>query len=324
MFSRRRLLSMASVGALSGCAVPRRKTMFSSRPLLIAHRGASGQLPEHTLEAYRLGALQGADAIEPDLVMSGDGVLVARHDHFMGTSTNVSVLFPERRRRGIGIDGEDWFSEDFSRAEFAQLRARQPWAQRDQRHNDRYRIATLDDVLDLRASLEAELDRPLYLYPEIKLPSYFAALGLDPVPVFVAAWRTRSAAERARILTQCFEPETVKRLRAELGPEAHITQLLPAKAGEQELDVSIEEIASFANAIGPHKSALIDATGRSTGLLESAHRLGLKVHTYTFRDDLLPAHYGNAAAELQAFLALGVDGLFSDFPDTAKRVIDGG
>ncbi len=269
-----------------------------------------------------MGAMQGADVIEPDLVMSRDGVLMVRHDHFIGASTNVSTVFPERRREGTGVEIQDWFSEDFSRIEFAQLRARQPWPGRDQTHNDQYGIATFDEVLDLRDTLEAELARPLYVYPELKLPSYFANRGLDPVPAYIAVWRARSAQTQARILTQCFEPETLRRMRAAMGPKAHLTQLLPALQADHAIDVSLDEIARYANAIGPHKLALLDANGRSTGLLEAAHARGLKVHPYTFRDDVLPAHYHNAEAELRAFLDLGVDGLFCDFPATARRVMD--
>lgn len=279
-------------------------------------------LPEHTLAAYRLAAIQGADVIEPDLVMSQDGALMARHDHYIGVSTNVSLVFPARRRTGVGVGTQEWFTEDFSFDEFAQLRARQPWPKRDQSHNDQYAIPTFDEVLDLRATLETELGRPLYVYPELKLPSYFSQLGLDPVPAFVAAWKARSPAARARILTQCFEPDTVRRLRAELGPKAKLTQLLPALRGDQPVEVTLDEIAQYANAIGPHKTALIDANGQSTGLLEAAHARGLKVHSYTFRDDALPSHYSSAEVELKAFLALGVDGLFSDFPATARRAID--
>jgi glycerophosphoryl diester phosphodiesterase len=323
MFSRRHLLSTAAFGALSGCVLPPRVPMSSVRPLLIAHRGASGPLPEHTLAAYRLGASQGADAIEPDLVMSKDGVLMARHDHYIGVSTNVSTLYPERRRTGVGVDTPEWFTEDFSSEELAQLRARQPWPKRDQSHNDQYAIASFDEVLQLRATLESELGRAIYVYPELKLPSYFAHLGLDPVPAYVDAWKARSSSVRSRILTQCFEADTLRRLREALGPKAKLTQLLPALKGDQVVEITIDEIARYANAIGAHKLALIDVNGGSTGLLEAAHARGLKVHVYTFRDDAMPAHYSTPETELQAFLALGVDGLFCDFPATARRVIDG-
>ncbi len=294
--------------------------MSKAEPWVIAHRGASGVMPEHTLAAYQLGAEQGADVIEPDLVMSQDGTLVVRHDHFLGASTDVAQKFPQRQRTGTGIATPDWFSEDFSALEFSQLRARQPWPQRSALHNDQHAVPTFAQVLELRASLESTLARPLYVYPELKLPSYFASIGLDPVPVFIAAYRACSAAAQARILIQCFEASALQRLRAELGPGAKLTQLLPASNGKHEIALELAEIARYAGAIGPNKTALLDANGRSTGLLEQAHELGLAVHAWTFRDDMLPSHYNSINDELGDYFRLGVDGVFSDFPATAVRV----
>ena len=294
--------------------------MSKAKPWVIAHRGASGLLPEHTLAAYQLGAEQGADVIEPDLVMSGDGALLVRHDHYLGTSTDVAMKFPQRQRAGVGVATPDWFSEDFSALEFSQLRARQPWPQRSALHNDRYAVPTFSQVLDLRAALESKLARPLYVYPELKLPSYFAGIGLDPVPAFIAAYRAQSAPTQARICIQCFEPAALQRLRSELGPRARLTQLLPATDGKKELELTLADIARYAQTISPNKLAVIDASGRSTGLLEHAHALGLAVHVWTFRDDVVPSHYRSATDELRAYFALGVDGVFSDFPETAVRV----
>ena len=318
--SRRQLLVSASFAALAGCVPTPKPALNSVRPWIIAHRGASGLLPEHTLEAYQLGAEQGADVIEPDLVMTQDGALIARHDHYLGASTDVSVKFPERQRTGSGIATPDWFSEDFTATEFALLRARQPMPQRDAKHNDRYRVPSFAQILDLRAALELKLARPLYVYPELKLPSTFAGLGLDPVPAFVTAYRSRSKAEQARIWIQCFEPAALQRLRDELGTQANLTQLLPATNGKQAIPVTLVEIADYAQAIGPNKSTVIDVEGRSTGLLEAAHKLGLQVHPWTFRDDVLPNHYQSASDELRAYFDLGVDGVFTDFPATAVAV----
>jgi len=294
--------------------------MGKQQPLIIAHRGASGLLPEHTLAAYQLGAEQGADVIEPDLVMSRDGILMVRHDHYLGTSTDVAQKFPERQRAGIGVATPDWFSEDFTALEFSQLRARQPWPQRSALYNDRYPVPTFEQVLDLRAALELKLARPLYIYPEIKLPSYFAGAGLDPIPAFIKAYRARSALEQERIWIQCFEPSALQRLRSGLGPQARLTQLLPAGDGKQEFELALTEIARYAQVISPNKLAVIDASGRSTGLLEQARALGLAVHVWTFRDDMLPSHYHSASDELLAYFSLGIDGIFSDFPETAVRV----
>ena len=294
--------------------------MSKYQPWIIAHRGASGLLPEHTLAAYQLAAEQGADVIEPDLVMTQDGVLVVRHDNFLDDSTDVSVKFPERQRAGKGIATPDWFSEDFTAAEISELRARQHWPERPAAYNDRYSVPTFDQVLDLRAAMELRLNRPLYIYPEIKVPRYFTDIGLDPVPAFLTSYRARSASEQARVWIQCFEPETLLRLRGELGPSAKLTQLLPASDGKQEVKITLPEIARYAQAIGPNKLSVIDANGRSTGMLEQAHALNLLVHTWTFRDDVLPSHYSSIGDELRAYFALGVDGVFSDFPETAVGV----
>ena len=294
--------------------------MSRYRPWVIAHRGASGLLPEHTLAAYQLAAEQGADVIEPDLVMTRDGVLIVRHDNFLHDSTDVSAKFPGRQRAGKGIATPDWFSEDFTAAEISELRARQPWPKRPAAHNDRYSVPTFAQVLDLRAALELRLNRPLYVYPEIKVPRYFTEIGLDPVSAFLASYRARSASEQARIWIQCFEPATLLRLRSELGKGAKLTQLLPASDGKQEAKLTLAEIARYAQAIGPNKLSVIDANGISTGLLEQAHALNLLVHPWTFRDDVLPSHYGSISEELRAYFELGVDGVFSDFPATAVEV----
>jgi len=320
MFKRRDLLTATVCATLISCAPRYSSLMSSKRPLIIAHRGASGSLPEHTLQGFELAARQGADVLEPDLVMSQDAQLIVRHDHFIGVSSNVDLVFPERRRTGAGVAGPEWFSEDFSALEFAQLRARQPWLTRDQSHNDLYAIPTFAQVLELRARSEASLGRALYVYPELKLPSYFSSIGLDPVTAFVAMYQRLRADEQARVLIQCFEPAALQRLRAELGPGAFLTQLLPAMQGELAISMELDAIARYANAIGPHKLGLIDASRRSTGLLERAHSLGLKVHPWTFRDDQPVAHFNGIEDELRAYFALGVDGVFTDFPDTASRL----
>jgi glycerophosphoryl diester phosphodiesterase len=316
MFTRRHLLLAVSAAA-AGCAALPPRSVKPASVLVLAHRGASGVRPEHTLQAYRLGAEQGADAIEPDLVMSRDGVLIARHDHFLGASTNVSVRFPERRRAGLGVTEPDWFSEDFTLNELNTLRARQPRPRRDQQFNDRFAIPTFAQILDLRATLEAELKRPLYVYPELKLPAYFAERGLDPVAALIAEWQRRTSAERARIWLQCFEPEPLRRLRTTLGNSIWLTQLLPSNVSGQPLELALSEIAEYANAIGPPKAALRDAAGLDSGLVSRAHALGLNVHTWTFRDDELPRGVASVEAELHSVFALGVDGVFSDFPSSA-------
>jgi glycerophosphoryl diester phosphodiesterase len=149
------------------------------QPIVIAHRGASGYLPEHTLEAYKLGIEQGADYIEPDLVLTKDGHFVARHDIYLSTTTDIEGR-PEfaNRKRTIN-DKEDWYVFDFTLAELKTLFAKQPWEGRDQSHNGKYRIPTFEEIFALVTAHNSNNEKKVGLYPEMKQPSVFKANGLD-------------------------------------------------------------------------------------------------------------------------------------------------
>ena len=182
-------------------------TLNGQAPLVIAHRGASGERPEHTLEGYTLAIEQGADVIEPDLVMTSDGVLVVRHDHYLSTTTDVAdnPEFADRRR--TQGDQTDWWVEDFTFEEIRTLRARQPWPQRDQSFNDQFLIPTFEEVLDLAAAHGVRTE------PEVKVPGHFAAIGLDPLPELVRILRERGLdGADASTSIQCFEPEFLARI----------------------------------------------------------------------------------------------------------------
>ena len=296
------------------------------RPLIIGHRGASGHRPEHTLASYRLAAEMGADFIEPDLVSTKDGVLIARHENEIGGTTDVAAKFPDRRRSKT-IDGqalEGWFSEDFTLAEIKTLRARERLAFRSHEFDGRFEVATFEEVIALAQQLGRELGRPIGVYPETKHPTYFRGIGLPLEEPLLRAldkygWNTREAP----VFIQSFETGNLRALR----PKTKVRLIqLAATAPVVEGD-RLKDIASYADGIGPEKRLIIpvkqDGTaGPATDLVARAHALGLVVHAWTLRSDkqYLPAGYkGNAEEEFLQFRAAGVDGLFTDFPDVAAK-----
>jgi len=303
-----------------------------SLPAVIAHRGASGYRPEHTLAGYRLAIAMGADYIEPDLVATRDGVLVARHENEIAATTDVAhrPAFAGRRTTkqidGVAVTG--WFAEDFTLAELKSLRAteRLP-ALRGSARDGRYRIVTLGEILELARWESRRWRRPIGVYPELKHPRYFRDIGQPLERAFVRTLENHAfgGSPRVPLVVQCFEAETLRRLRSRLA--VPFVLLLDVEAAE-----SLADIAAYADAVGPAKPLLIPrrADGqldRPTAFVDRAHDAGLAVHAYTFRNEnaYLPADFGvgtdpsahgNAVAEQLAFLRMGIDGLFTDFPDT--------
>lgn len=311
----------------------------AQRPLVIAHRGASGHLPEHTLEAYRLGIAQGADFIEPDLVSTKDGVLVARHENEIGETTDVAVKFPGRRTTKM-IDGREvtgWFTEDFTLAELRTLRARERLPFRSHAHDGQYLVPTLDEVIALAQAESAARGRVIGIYPETKHPSHFRALGLPlEEPLLAALARAGWTGRDAPVFIQSFEVGNLRALRARTG--VRLVQLLEAEG--QPWDVAaaggtltyrgmataegLREIAAYADGVGPSKRLLVPEAGDATRFVQDAHAAGLVVHPWTFRSEpvfLLPKYGGDPHAEYREFLRLGVDGLFTDFPDVAVAAL---
>lgn len=296
------------------------------RPLVIAHRGASGYRPEHTLAAYELAIEMGADFIEPDLVITRDGVLVARHENDISGTTDVIDRTEFRsRRRTKWIDGREvpgWFTEDFTLAEIKTLRARERLDFRDRQFNGMFEVPTFQEILDLARR------RNVGIYPETKFPSYFRSIGLpleEPMveALHAAGFRGRDAA----VFLQSFERGSLKLLKTMT--DLPRIQLLDDGAHMMAAPEELAEIATYADGIGPNKRLIVPAgpDGRlrpPTSLVEDAHRAGLLVHPWTFRSDpvfLAPDYEGDAAREVEQFVELGVDGLFSDFPDVARRDI---
>jgi glycerophosphoryl diester phosphodiesterase len=325
-----------------------------AEPIVIGHRGASGYRPEHTLAAYALAARMGADYVEPDFVSTKDGVLVARHENLITDTTDVAA-HPEftDRRTTKTIDGTEltgWFTEDFTLAELRTLRAKERLPdvrQRNTLYDGRYRVPTLQEVIDLTRRLSRELGRRIGLYPETKHPTYFQSLGLALEPPLVAALDANNLNRAsAKVFVQSFEVANLRALDPLL--RVPLVQLLDAP-DLQPYDVraaggsttyrdlatpaGLAGIAEYAAGVGPAKAYVVprDADGRSAGatsFVDDAHDAGLQVHPYTFRNEnqFLPLElrasedpnaYGNAFAEYELFYGLGVDGVFSDNPDTA-------
>lgn len=297
----------------------------AERPLLIAHSGASGYLPEHTLEAYALAVQQGADYIEPDLIITKDGVLISRHENDLALTTDVATKFPARKTTKTigGRQVTGWFAEDFTLAEIKTLRMNERMAFRSHANDGKFLLPTFDEILALRARLSQESGRPIGIYPETKFPSYFASIGLPLEERLVEALSKAGLNHAAApVFLQSFEASSLKKLRA-LSSLPRI-QLLGA---EPPTDDALKEIATYAQGIGPAKRMLIPVDGDGnigppTDVVARAHKLGLKIHPWTVKPEaaFLPKAYGgNVAAEYCQLAGLGIDGLFTDTPDLALK-----
>ena len=376
---RRRIIRLVGLALALMAALPSAASADgdrdASRPLVIGHRGASGYLPEHTLASYRLAIKLGADYVEPDLVSTKDGHLVARHEPNITDTTDVKD-HPEfaSRKRTTSVDGaeqEGWFASDFTLAEIRTLRAVQPMSDRPQRFNGRFKIPTLEEVLAVAKR------GGVGIYPETKHPTYHEDLGLPLEGRLLraldrAGWNDR----RAPVFIQSFEQSNLKRLNRmtsvrlvqlidanDLNPDGTLDYTAPLDrpydwtvSGDPKLlartfaffvtNAGLDEIETYADGIGPWKpyilptaaieltpdgkvadangDGLIDDADRRTlaptDLVERAHARGLLVHPYTFRNEqrrLASNYAGNPVEEYLRFYELGVDGVFSDFPDTA-------
>ena len=329
----------------------------NAQPLVVAHRGASGYRPEHTLAAYELAAAMGADYIEPDLVMTKDGVLVDRHEPEIGGTTNVAD-HPEfaGRKTTKNLDGTDvtgWFTEDFTLAELRTLRAKERLP-KERQHNTlydgRYQVPTFEEVLTLRERLSKEHGRTIGIIPEIKHSTYFHAKGFNPEKAFLTQVRAHGLDRKnAPLWLQSFEITNLKAVRT-MGYRANSTFL--AWTGDGRWDgpydllskgdtrkysdwmkpAGLKEISTFADGIGPEKFFVIpkkadDTLGAPTSLVADAHAVGLKVIPWTFRNENTfmakdlqtsgtASDYGRAIEEMVVYLRTGIDGLFTDNPDT--------
>jgi len=303
------LILILAGGAPMACA-------NDSDPIVIAHRGASGYRPEHTLMAYRMGIEMGADYIEPDLVLTKDGKLVARHDVYLSDSTDVAdhPEFAGRRREFQGRT--DWWVFDFTFAELRTLKAVQA---RPTRGTDYDGVETIPTIEEIIALVEAERgDSTVGLYIEMKHPMEYKALGLDPTPALMQVFEV--AQEKGiPVYFQCFSGEYLK----QVAPHTSVPLIWliegveAAETGQQVLEEPLGKYGDILAGIGPYKLLLKDQEGMSTGVIEAAHALGYKVHPWTFRADQVGEGFEDMESELSLYWTLGVDGVFSDHADIA-------
>jgi glycerophosphoryl diester phosphodiesterase len=299
-------------------------TLDGARPVIIGHRGAPALRPEHTLASYRLAAEQGADFIEPDLVSSKDGALVARHENEISGTTNVADLpqFASRKTTrtidGMAVTG--WFTEDFTLAELKTLRAREripALRPANVAYNDKFEIPTLQEIINLAKQLSRETGRAIGMYPETKHPSYFASIGLPLEKTLVETLHKNGYRDRsAPVFIQSFEVKNLRELRKLT--KLRLIQLIEAKGQPYDFTLAddartyadlvtqagLHEIATYADGIGPNKSLVIarDGHGRlaaPTPLVAWAHEAGLAVHPWTFRpeNEFLPVEFQRATAD---------------------------
>jgi len=322
---------------------------------IYGHRGAAGYRPEHTIGSYKLAARMGADYIEPDLVSTKDHILVSRHEPAIGATTDVGnhPEFANRRTTKV-IDGvtfaNDWFTEDFTLAELKTLRAKERLPdirQHNTLYNGRYQILTLQQIINLRKRLSRELHRQVGLIPELKHSTYFRSIGLPLEEPFVATLRRNHLNNRrAKLTVQSFETSNLKALNRVI-PNP-LVQLFDARNlkpgdvlasggsltyGQMATPAGLRDVAKYADVASPSKDYIIpvqaDGTlGAPTSFVSDAHRAGLDVVAYTFRNEnnflppalrvgTNPSDYGRAFDEYRAFFSTGLDGVFSDNADTA-------
>ncbi len=350
------------------------KTLSGAAPLVIGHRGASGELPEHTLAAYERAIARGADFIEPDLVLTKDGVMIARHEPMLDDTTDVATRFDASRKTTKLVDGVSttaYFASDFTLAEIRTLRAKQSRSTRSSAFDGLYEIPTLAEVINLAQTEGAKVGRSVGIYPEIKHSTFHK--GLFGANVFedkllATLHPIYGNSASAPVFIQSFEVSNLQYLRTKT--KIRLVQLIDADDVKDDGSMSLvapyrqpydfvvsgdtrqfsdlltssglDFVKTYADAIGPWKPYLVktvndqvdrNGDGRitindrrvdgSTGVIEMAHAKGLMVHTWTFRDDASGYGFADPKAEMQYYMKLGVDGVFTDFPATGVAALKG-
>lgn len=328
-------------------------------PLVIGHRGACGYRPEHTLGSYQLAITMGADYVEPDLVATKDGVLVCRHENELSRTTDVAGR-PEFAGRlttklidGCGVTG--WFSEDFTLAELQDLRAVERFPElrpANCRYNGKHHVPTFDELLCLIEIESRRRGEVIGVCPELKHPGHFDSIGLPlDEPLLADLGRHHLDRPNAEILVQSFEVGVLRRLSR--STQVRLVQLVAATGAPYDLRISgdgraytdlisasgLREISTYAFGVGVHRDLVLPRSADGyllgpTSLVADAHAAQLTVYAWTLRNENLflsadhrrgatPEAHGEAVAELTRLLGAGVDGVVSDFPDTALAARDG-
>ncbi|AGH43907.1 glycerophosphodiester phosphodiesterase [Paraglaciecola psychrophila 170] len=302
--------------------------VIASKPLVIAHRGAPGYLPEHTLESVTLAYALGADFIEQDLVVTKDLKLIVLHDIHLETVTNVEQVFPIRKRE----DGR-YYALDFTLTELKTLNVHERQdANGNQVFPNRYngkgtfQIATFEEQIELIQQLNRQLNKNTGLYPEIKSPAWHKEQGVDISQLVMAVLRKHQLDDPNKaIYLQCFDFAETQRLRNDLNAKVKLIQLIaendwlesPTDYDVLKTQAGLKAIAKVAQGVGPWIPQLVDLkTMQPTAFVDQAHIAGLKVHPYTFRKDALPENINTQQTLQLLFKDLKVDGLFTDFTDT--------
>jgi glycerophosphoryl diester phosphodiesterase len=340
---------LVTAPAQAAPAAPAPRVEQLDEPLVFGHRGASGYRPEHTLASYKLAIQMGADYIEPDLVSTKDGVLVARHENEIGTTTDVAdhPEFADRKTTKTidGIELTGWFTEDFTLAELRTLRAveRLPDVRKaNTKYDGRFKVPTFDQVLQLAKK------RGVGVAPETKHPSYFDSIDLSlEEPVLKDLRQAGLAKKRSRVVIQSFETANLREL--DKRTQLPLVQLVDATGGPADQPkqtyaamvrpAGLRKVARYADWLGPNKDLVLPrdpktgAVDRPSRVVPAAHRAGLRVVVFTVRAENQfmatdfqrgsnPNRFGDMAAEVTALLDAGVDGIFSDHADLAVEARD--
>jgi glycerophosphoryl diester phosphodiesterase len=367
-------IAVALVAGCGGSDDTTFATLNGKAPLIIGHRGASGFLPEHTLESYKLAVEQGADFIEPDLVMTKDSQLIARHEPMLDGTTDVATKFDASRMTTRLVDGVSttaYFANDFTLAEIKTLGAVQARAGRPAQYNGLYKIPTLDEVIALAKAEGSKAGRTIGIYPEIKHSTFMAGIfGANVVEDAVVA-KLHAAygnSASAPVFIQSFEVSNLQYLHTKTS--IRLIQLIDADDVKDDGSMSLvapyrqpydfvvngdprlfsdlltgtglDFVKTYAQGVGPWKPYLVktvnDGVDRngdgkltindrrvdgSTGVIELAHQKGLMVHTWTYRNDASGYGFSDPKLEMQYYMKLGVDGVFTDFPITGVEAVTG-
>ncbi|GHA69461.1 glycerophosphoryl diester phosphodiesterase [Formosimonas limnophila] len=347
------------VGVMMGVSVAASakewNTLTGEPPLVIAHRGASGYMPDHTLAGYTKAVELGADFIEPDLVSTKDGVLIARHEPNLKDTTDIATrpefAMYERVEKVDGRDEKGWFASDLTLAQIKTLRAKQPRADRNAAFDGQFEIPTFEEVLQLREKLSKQYKRAIGVYPETKHPAWHSEKGLEFEAGLVALLGKYNLNRAdAPVFIQSFELTNLKALKAmtdvkkvylidgdDVAADGSVVTIRPydfVKQGDVRTyadmlsDANLKEIAQVAQGIGPWKVYIASYKtefGKTTRLpannfIARAHAAGLAVHPFTFRNEskhLTSGDMGEPYNEYALYFQLGVDGVFSDYTDTA-------